>query len=154
MRHPKELIEKMESYSVKIGLDPRLVHFARSEEQADELAEIQSHYVSIYPIKEPSTYSNDPKKLREATLKKISELKHVLYEHYPHIWVDDFLSQGLSTIKEQVVATAANPILDDEGLKAATSDIEQRLSAVKFSNTTIKKLLPILREIIKTREVF
>ena len=152
MRHPKELIEKMESYSVKIGLDPRLVHFARSEEQADELIEIQLHYVSIYPVKEPSTYSNDPKKLREATLKKISELRSVLYEHYPHIWVDDLLSQGLQTIKEQVAA--ANPILDGESLKAATNDIEQRLSDVKFSNTTIKKLLPILREIIKTREVF
>ena len=154
MRHPKELIEKMVDYSVKIGLDSRLVHFARSEEQANELAEIQLHYVSIYPVKEPSTYSNDPKKLREATLKKISELQSVLHEHYPHIWMDDFLSQGLKTIKEQVAVTEHEPVQDGEGLKAATSDIAQRLSDVKFSNTTIKELLPILRGIIKTREVF
>ena len=151
MKYSKDLLQHVEEYCSRLGLDNRLVHTARTNIQADALHRIQFECQDIHrPFYEDrkAKDAHEPKREQKKADKYIDDLLKHLYDYHMPSEIEMIAHlqalQARFDIKQRVLKP-------NQVLNGVMEDIQEELQTVGFSDTNIKEnLLPIFTAMIKS----
>lgn len=150
MKYPEELLTQMEDYSVRLGINGKLVHKARTTEQADTLKQIQFECEGIHrPFYQNCRDHDTPDPYREQIKgqKAITTLIQNLQDY--HMPSELEMIVQLQALQKRL--NIDNRVLKPKQyLDVVLSNIVADLEAVGFSdNNTKTHLIPIFKTMIK-----
>ena len=150
MKYTEEHLARTLSYSIRLGIDPGLVHIPRTDPQADTLLEIQTMCQITYKADYTVAVANDvinPQREQDKALRDIDVLKKYLYDYC--------MPSELKMIAE-LTALAGRLDIDNRSIRpsmildGAIAEIMEQLEDAKFSKTNIKEnILPFFKAMIK-----